>query len=109
MPVHPAWDSRPSVLLYHYQPTEFFTRGGLALALNRQVVTIRVMENKGIICRPPVKNSRGHWLYTRDQIEDLITLAIEEQVIDPRFHRPFTRRFVEEAHVILRRLPAISR
>ena len=101
----PAWDVRPKSVVYKGRDVEVFTRGNLALALNRTWTTIRSMEQKGILSRPRIKNKRGVWLYTRDQIEDLVTLAIEEGVIDPRYRRPFSDRFVTEAKKILNRLP----
>jgi hypothetical protein len=63
------------------------------------------MERKGVLCRPPLKSAAGQWLYTRDQILDLITLAEEEGVIDPRYRRPFSERFIAVAHQILARKP----
>lgn len=63
------------------------------------------MELKGVLCHPLVKDHRGHWLYTRDQIESLIELAREENVLDPRYRNSFSERFVREAHRILKREP----
>jgi hypothetical protein len=100
-----GWDAKPRLFDYDGGPRQFFTRGALARALNRQIVTIRGLEHRGVFCTPTVKSARGVWLYTRNQIEDLITLAIEEGVLDPRFHRPFSRHFVDEAHLILSRQP----
>ena len=102
-----VWDTKPRYLLFNGQTVEFFTRGALALALNRTVTTIRAMERKGVLCHPLVKDARGHWLYTRDQIEDLVTLAEQEKVIDPRYRNTFTPRFIEEAHNIINRQPTL--
>jgi hypothetical protein len=99
------WDSHPKYLVYKGQTIEVFTRTALAVALNRELNSIRAMERKGILRHPRLKNYRGHWCYTRDQILDLVRLAREEGVIDPRFRKPFSERFVREAHNILKRKP----
>jgi hypothetical protein len=103
-----GWDVRPKLMYYRGQNVEFFMRGSLALALNRAVVTIRRLEEKGILCQPRIQSAakHGRWLYTRDQIEDLVKLAEEEGVINPSYRRPFSDRFTEEAHAILNRLPS---
>lgn len=82
-----------------------YYRSHLAAALNRKWGSIRAMERHGVLITPRVQNYRGQWLYTKDQIEDLIKLAEEEGVIDPNFRRPFSDRFIREAHRILRRKP----
>jgi hypothetical protein len=84
---------------------QVFTRAELAKALNRSVETIRAMEHKRVLCQPRLKTRLGWNYYTRDQIEDLIRLAAEEDVLDPKFHRPFSERFKVEAHKILSRIP----
>ena len=99
------WDEKPKYLSYRGKMTEFFTRAALAKALNREVGTIRILILKGVLCHPLVQNGRGHWMYTRSQIEDLIRLADEEGVLDPRYRRPFSQRFITEAHHILKREP----
>lgn len=90
---------------WHGQPVIFFPRSALAQALNRSVGTIRSLEMKGVLCHPPFRDQRGHWYYTGQQILDLITLADEEGVLDPRYRRPFSERFIKEAQVILKRTP----
>lgn len=102
-----VWDGKPRYVDYKGQTTECFTRGNLALALNRSVNTIRAMERKGVLCHPKIKDGRGHWLYTRDQIVDLIRLATEEGVIDPRYRHTFSPFFIQQAHYILNRLPTL--
>jgi hypothetical protein len=102
-----AWDGKPRYVDYQGQTIETFTRGALSIALNRTVTTIRAMERKGVLCHPPIKDGRGHWLYTRDQIVDLVALATEEMVIDPRYRRPFSERFIQEAHRIISRRPQL--
>lgn len=100
-----TWDAKPKYLYWRGQTMEFFTRSALAKALNREVGTIRSMELKGVLCHPPVRDNRNHWLYTREQVEALVKLATEEDVIDPRFRNAFTDRFVREANQILSREP----
>jgi hypothetical protein len=99
------WDVRPQHLHLQGRNLTFYTRGALATALNRKLVTIRTWESKGILCRSRVKNARGQYLYTREQIEDLIKLAEEEGVLDPAFRNPFSDRFAREAHRIIKRKP----
>lgn len=99
------WDARPRYVYFQGRNVEVFTRGDLARALNRQLVTIRLMEQHGVLRHPKLRNKRGFWCYTRDQIEDLVRLAAEEGVLDPRFRRPFSKRFITDAHQILQRLP----
>lgn len=99
------WDNRPRYLDYKGQRLEVFTRTDMAKALNRAHSSLRAMEMKGIIPKPRLKDRRGWWCYTRDQIEDMVKLAREERVLDPNYRRTFSNRFIEEAHRILRRLP----
>jgi hypothetical protein len=105
-----VWDTYPKPVYVEYkgQTIQAFRRGNLALALNRTVHTIRAMERKGVLSHPRVKDGRGHWLYTRDQIEDLVELAITENVIDPRYRNTFSQFFIEQAHQILQRLPRLN-
>lgn len=100
-----VWDDRPHYVLYKGLNVEVFWRGALAKALNRTVVAIRAMERKDIIRTPALHDSHERWLYTRDQIEDMVRLATEEGVLDPRTTRRFSERFVKEAHRILKRKP----
>jgi len=55
------------MLDYCGQCYEFFIRGALAKALCREVVTIRSLEYRGVLCTPELKNQSGHWLYTRSK------------------------------------------
>lgn len=107
MPPRPValWDAHPHFVDVHGSTVEVFYRGALAKALNRTVVTIRAMERKGIIPNPAMKDGHERWLYTRDQIEDMVQLAIEEGVFDPQKRAYFSERFVKEARRILRRRP----
>jgi hypothetical protein len=100
-----AWDSRPQHLYFDDRNITFYSRGALATALNRQVVTIRTWESKGILCRSRLKNTRGQYIYTREQIEDLVKLAEEEGVLDPNYRNAFSDRFIREARRIIKRKP----
>ena len=104
---HYAWDGKWHALDYSGQLTIFYERAGLALALNRTVAAIRAMERKGIICKPRVRLPRypNPWLYTEGQILAMVRLAEEEGVIFPTYRRPFSERFINEAHNILDRMP----
>lgn len=100
-----TWDAKPVYRFFQGQTMEMFYRSHVAKALNREIGTIRSMERKGILCTPQMQEPRGRWLYTRDQIEDLISLAKEEGVLDPRYRNAFSQRFTDEAHIILSRYP----
>lgn len=63
------------------------------------------MERKGVLSHSRLKNKRGWWLYTHNQIEDLIKLAAAEGVLDPDKKQPFSNEFRKQARQILRRLP----
>lgn len=102
-----TWDAHPKYLIYSGQTIEMFTRGALAKALNRELVTIRGMERKGVLSHSRLKSTRGWFLYTRDQIEDLVRLAEEENVLNPSFRKTFSPRFIDEANRIIKRLPTL--
>jgi hypothetical protein len=79
---------KSKIFLVNGQPTELFTLGAVARALNRQPVTVRKWESEGIIPRSPFvlpsHDPRGQRrLYTRAQIEALRTVAEEEGVLSP--------------------------
>lgn len=68
---------------------EFFTLGQLAAALQRKPVTLRRWESDGVIPRPrfttPGQDGdvRGfRRLYTRSQIEGIVSIAQEEGLMD---------------------------
>ena len=100
-----SWDAKPARMHFRGQNHEMFTRTALATALGRSSNTIRLLEYQGVLCHPRLKNGRGWWMYTRQQIEDLIELAREENVLDPRKRNSFSERFITEARKILRRYP----
>lgn len=100
-----AWDSKPNYVDLDGLTVEVFRIGALAKALNRTTSTIRSMVLKGVLCHPPLQNGNGVWLYTRDQIEDLVALAEAEGVINPDYRRTFSSGFITQAHHILHRKP----
>jgi len=102
-----VWDARPQYVDYHGQTIETFTRSALAKALNREFATICAMERNGVLPHPRLKDGRGRWLYTRPQILAMVALAEEEGVLDPRYRRKFSERFITEAHRILSELPTL--
>ena len=100
-----GWLKRSTSVYYEGAHYQMYTRGALASALNREVVTIRSWEQKGVLCHPPLRMPNGRWLYTRDQIDDLAALAEEEGILYPLKGAKISPRFVHEAHTILARLP----
>lgn len=78
-----GWDADPLVKLLKGVETELFTIGALAMALEKEIVTIRLWEKKGYIPNAPYrlrskslngKKVNGNRAYTRRLIE----IAIEE-------------------------------
>jgi hypothetical protein len=78
-----GWDSNPIKKVLGGQETEVFTIGALAVALEKQIVTIRLWERKGYLPRAPYRlrsktlkgqKTGGNRVYTRALIE----AAIEE-------------------------------
>jgi hypothetical protein len=83
-----AWDAKPRKYKVGGEETEFFTVGQLAQALGRQPVTIRKWEREGVIPKAtyqsPGKDGdvRGRRrLYTREQVEGIVRIAVEEGVL----------------------------
>lgn len=101
-----TWDAKPKIVDYHGQLVEVFTLGALAKALNREIVTIRSLERKGVLSKPRLRDGRKWRMYTRVQIEALVQLAEEEGVINPNYRNPFSARFIREAKVILSQTPS---
>lgn len=89
------WDNRPYSKLIGGQPTELFSIGALALALDRSLVTIRLWTRTGRLpqstYRLPTRyidivnpdgtrdrrEQKGRRLYTRAQIEAVVRIASE--------------------------------
>jgi hypothetical protein len=78
-----GWDENPVIKTLNGVETELFTIGALAQALEKQIVTIRLWEQKGYIPIAPYrlrsktlngKKVNGNRVYTRELIE----IAIEE-------------------------------
>lgn len=78
-----GWDENPIKKILNGVETEMFTISALALALEKQIVTIRLWEKKGYIPASPYrlrskilneKKVSGNRVYTRELIE----IAIEE-------------------------------
>ena len=78
-----GWDENPVIKTLNGVETELFTIGALALALEKQIVTIRLWEKKGYIPIAPYrlrskelngKKVKGNRVYTRELIE----ITIEE-------------------------------
>jgi hypothetical protein len=100
-----TWDSRPLVRNVRGVPTELFTIGHLAQALNRRPVTIRKWEANRWLPRagyvlPGATVHGNRRLYTRAQVEGLIQIARDEHILDdPQSLRTpiTTTRFAERA------------
>ena len=78
-----GWDETPIIKTLNGVETELFTIGALAQALEKQIVTIRLWEQKGYIPMAPYrlrskqlngKKVNGNRVYTRELIE----ITIEE-------------------------------
>ena len=78
-----GWDENPVIKTLNGVETELFTIGALAIALEKQIVTIRLWEKKGYIPIAPYrlrskelngKKVKGNRVYTRELIE----ITIEE-------------------------------
>lgn len=79
---------KPRTYLLQGKPVELYPLGAVARALNRQPVTVRKLEQEGVIPRAtmilPSHDERGtRRLYTREQIEGLRQVAQEEGVLNP--------------------------
>ena len=73
-----GWDANPIIKLVKGVETELFTIGALALALEKQIVTIRLWEKKGYIPIAPYRlrsknlngqKVNGNRVYTRELVE----------------------------------------
>lgn len=104
---HYSWDDKWHALDYHGQIVIFFERSCLAKALNRTPAAIRKWEHKGIVCKPQIRHPKypRPWLYTESQVLAMMQLAEEEGVLNPNYRKPLSKRFINEAHSILGRMP----
>lgn len=104
-----GWDHKPVFYLMGGEEREFFTIKHLSAALNRQPVTIRAWENRGVLPKSPFrspppsvaptfgKTPRGRRLWTRGQIEGLLRIAQECRVITDPHQKPPSPEFTEKA------------
>jgi hypothetical protein len=78
-----GWDAKPIIKVFQGKEVEMFTVSSLALALEKEIVTIRLWERKGYIPIAPFrlrskqlngKKVNGNRVYTRELIE----ITIEE-------------------------------
>lgn len=102
------WDAKPVILKRRGEDTEFFTIGALAAALGVRPVTVRSWEDKGWLptsrFRTPApdkhpvdgKTPMGRRLYTREQIEAVVSAAIALGVVGPnKQRRPAWAKFTK--------------
>jgi hypothetical protein len=97
-----GWDAKPQVKPFNGGYREFFGVGDLARALHRDAVTMRKWEANGVIPKATYvisgKTANGNRrLYTREQIEVIVSIAKEEGLFDgdPRGIRITDTRFTE--------------
>ena len=85
-----GWDANPIIKRLGGEDTEVFTIGALALALEKQIVTIRLWERKGYIPRAPYrlrsktlggKKTGGNRVYTRALIEATVDEFVKRGLI----------------------------
>lgn len=102
-----VWDQSPVVYPVNGIDTEFFTIGALALALNRQVQTVRLWERQGKMPKATYRTAgkKQNRLYTRAQIEGIVAIATEEGLMDPTVKKPLAKtRFSERVLRLFKRL-----
>lgn len=105
------WDASPRSYKIKGVPTEFFTVGHLALAVNRTARTVRYWERNGILpdatfrAPKPQKGSQvkqvGDRLYSRAQIEAVVRIATEEGVLGGKAPTPSFTAKVRRAWLAL--------
>lgn len=81
-----AWDTQSTTKIVGGVEKEFFTIGAVAKAMSKSVVSIRLWIKQGYLppatFRLPAKNNiQGRRLYTRAQIEALISVAKHHQIL----------------------------
>ena len=94
-----GWDAKPLRFTVGGTEREFFSIGALAQALARKPATLRKWEQLGILPRArfhsPGVNAHGQFrLYTRKDVETIVTIAREEGLIGTTKQVQATR-FVE--------------
>lgn len=106
-----AWDADPKMLLVNGVEVEFFTVGALAMALNREVVTVRSWERKGYLPKAPFRSAgkRQNRLYTRAHIEGIRRIAMHAGLLDPSIKKsPKDTNFVEQVRDLFATIKAAS-
>lgn len=93
---------KPIIKLIQGEPTELFTVGQLALALNRKSGTIRLWERNGTIPKPVYTVQKDNKyakrrLYTRPQVEGLRKIAIEEGILTDTTRHISKTKFADRA------------
>lgn len=102
------WAEKPVVYNFGGVAREFFTIRHLAAALSRSPVTIRSWENKGVLPKSPYRSPapkkssiqtkpKGKRLWTRAQIEGLLSVAKECGCIVDDNQSPPNSEFTEKA------------
>lgn len=105
-PDNVSWDTRPVVKLVKGKEVEFYTIGALCSALGRPAVTIRLWIRQGHLpaatFRMPDRNGiKGRRLYTREQVEAIISVARSHRILDsPRIEWSKHKTFAEEIREI---------
>ena len=107
-----VWDASPRSYKVKGVPTEFFTVGHLAAAVNRTARTVRYWERHEILppatfrAPKPHKGSVkqvGDRLYSREQIEAVVAVAKEEGVLAGKAPKPSFTAKVRRAWLTLQR------
>ena len=86
--VSSEWRKMGKTYLLNGESVKLYQIGAMAAALNRSSATIRSWERKGFFSTPPLRGKHmGHGgrrrLYTEEQIEKLILIAMEEGILHP--------------------------
>lgn len=107
----PHWD-KPRWYAFEGTDYEFFSVGDLAAALNRAPVTIRYWEAEGYLpmtLRAPSSDAQKRQrLYSRPQIEGILTIAREEGILTQRRPRIPETRFTERVMDLFIELAKLS-
>jgi hypothetical protein len=102
----PVWDAHPATYIVKGEKREFFYIGSLAKALGYSVQAIRLWESQGLLPNSPYRSPRtqgkpqaagshkGRRIWTRRQIEGILSLAKQHGVIINR--EPPTKRFAQD-------------
>lgn len=115
----PDWERLAQTYTINGRSTQLFPIGALAEALHRSPTTLRAWERKGFLPETSfrARGGKSPRLYTREQIEGLVTLARQEGLLDRAPARDGTigkgkrtierTRFAERAHLLFKRLKAV--